>query len=176
MQASETLVDGINAYYGVCIVGRYLFLSACAVAVLHLAGLTSAEALASVSGFLAANQTLFLGGGLLGALALICASLLFEGIGFFNILYVMAKAVNGVAQVLLCAMGVASLVFWFDLGVNLWLEGGKTLAIILYAWLYGAAFSLRVFDFNYPVKDILLSYSALPFFCIALFWLSGFIL
>jgi hypothetical protein len=156
--------------------GRYLFLSACAVAVFHLAGLTSAEGLASVVSFLAAHQALLLGGGLLGALALVCASLLFGGIGFFNILYVMAKAVNGLVQLVLCAMSVASLVLWFDLGVNLWVEGGGPLALVLYAWLYGAAFSLRVFDFNYPVKEVLFSYTVLPFACMALFWLSGFIL
>ena len=156
--------------------GRYFFLSGCAVAGLHLAGLTPAEVMASVVGFLAAHQTPFLAGGLLGALALVCASLLFGGIGFFNILYVMAKAVSGLVQISLCALSVASLVFWFDLGVNFWLDGGGTLAIVLYAWLYGSAFSLRVFDFNYPVKDILLSYSALPFVCMAVVWLSGFIL
>ena len=156
--------------------GRYFFLSGCVVAAFHLAGFTSAEVMASVVGFLAARQTLLLIGGLLGALALVCASLLFRGIGFFNILYVMAKAVNGMVQIFLCAMSLAFLFFWFDLGVNLWLEGGGTLAIVLYAWLYCAAFSLRVFDFNYPIKDILLSYSALPFVCMAVVWLSGFIL
>ncbi len=155
--------------------GRYFFISGCAVAAFHFAGLASAEVLAPVVGFLAANRTALLASGLLGVLALVCASLLFGGIGFFNILYVMAKAVYELVQLLLCAMSLAALVFWFDLGVNLWLEGGGTLAIVLYAWLYGAAFSLRVFDFNYPVKDVLLSYSALPFACLAVIWGSGLI-
>lgn len=155
--------------------GRYFFISGCAVAVFHLVGFTSGEVLAAVVGFLAANRTALLASGLVGAFALVCASLLFGGIGFFNILYVMAKAVYELVQLLLCAMVVGSLVFWFDLGANLWLEGGGTLAIVLYAWLYGAAFSLRVFDFNYPIKDVLLSYSAFPFVCLAVFWLSGLI-
>lgn len=128
-----------------------------------------------VNGFFDAHRTLFFGGGLLGALALICASLVFGGVGFFNILYIMAKAVNELAQLLLCALSVLSLVFWFDLGVNFWLEGGKAPTVVLYAWLYGAAFSLRVFDFNYPIKDFLLSYSVLPFACMLVFWLSGFV-
>ena len=153
--------------------GRYFFISGCAVAAFHFAGLTSTEALAAVVGFLAANRTALLASGLLGALALICASLLFGGIGFFNILYVMAKAVYELVQLLLCAMALAALVFWFDLGVNFWLEGGGTLAIVLYAWLYGAAFSLRVFDFNYPVRDVLVAYSALPFICMTVVWGSG---
>lgn len=155
--------------------GRYFFISGCAVAVIHLVGFTSGEVLAAVIGFLAANRTALLASGLGGAFALVCASLLFGGIGFFNILYVMAKAVYELVQLLLCALSLASLVFWFDLGVNLWLEGGGTLAIVFYAWLYGAAFSLRVFDFNYPIKDVLLSYSAFPFVCLAVFWLSGLI-
>lgn len=155
--------------------GRYFFISGCTVAVFHLVGFTSGEVLAAVVGFLAANRTALLASGLGGAFALVCASLLFGGIGFFNILYVMAKAVYELVQLLLCAMVVGSLVFWFDLGVNLWLEGGGTLVVVLYAWLYGAAFSLRVFDFNYPIKDVLLSYSALPFVCMAVFWLSGLI-
>jgi hypothetical protein len=157
--------------------GRYFFFSGCAVAVLHLAELTSSEALAQLVALLAAHQTVFLASGLLGALALVCASLLFGGIGFFNILYIMAKVVNGLAQLLLCAMSLASLLFWFDNpGVNLWLEAGGTLSVVLYAWLYGAAFSLRIFDFNYPIKDVLLSYSVLPFACMAVFWLGGFFL
>jgi len=155
--------------------GRYLFISGCLVVAFHFAGITSAEVLAAVVGFLAANRTALLSGGLLGVLALVCASLVFGGIGFFNILYIMAKAIHELVQFLLCAMALAALVFWFDLGVNFWLEGGQTLAIVLYAWLYGAAFSLRVFDFNYPVRDALLAYSALPFVCMAVFWGSGLI-
>jgi len=153
--------------------GRYLFISGCAVAAFHLLGFTAGEVLEALVGFLAANRTMLLASGLLGAFALVCASLLFGGIGFFNILYVMAKAVHELVQLLLCAMAVASLVFWFDLGANLWLESGGVLAIVLYAWLYGAAFSLRVFDFNYPIKDVLLSYSALPVVFFALVWGCG---
>ena len=155
--------------------GRYFFISGCAVAALHLLGFTSGEVLAAVLDFLAVNRTALLASGLLGAFALVCASLLFGGVGFFNILYMMAKAVYELVQLLLCAVAVASLVFWLDLGVNFWLEGGGTLAIVLYAWLYGAAFSLRVFDFNYPIKDVLLSYSALPFVFLAAVWGSGWI-
>ncbi|MFA6499244.1 MAG: hypothetical protein WC256_01605 [Desulfurivibrionaceae bacterium] len=156
--------------------GRYFFLSGCTVAALHLAGFTSAEVMAAVVGFLAANRTVLLASGLLGALALVCASLFFGGIGFFNILYLMAKAVYELVQLLLCAMVVAFFVFWFDLGVNLWLEGGGALVIVLYAWFYGAAFSLRVFDFNYPIKEVLLSYSVFPFVCLAVAWISPLVL
>jgi len=152
--------------------GRYFVISGCAVAAYYLGGFTSAEVLASVVGFLTVNRSVLLTAGLLGVLALICASLLFGGIGFFNILYVMAKAVYESVQFFLCAMSLATLIFWFDLGVNFWLEGGETLAFLLYVWLYGAAFSLRVFDFNYPVRDALLSFSALPFVCMAVFWVS----
>ena len=155
---------------------RYFFISGCAVAAFHLVGITSGEVLAPMLGFLAVNRVALLASGLLGALALVCASLLFGGLGFFNILYVMAKAVYELAQLLLSAMAVASLVFWFDLGANLWLEGGGTMAIVLYIWLYGAAFSLRLFDFNHPIKDVLLSYSALPFVCLAVAWVSPLVL
>ena len=156
--------------------GRYFFFSGCAVAAVHLAGFTSAEVLTAVLSFRAANRTELLASGLLGALALVCVSFFFGGIGFFNMLYLMAKAMYELVQLLLCAMSVASLVFWFDLGVNFWLEGGETLAIVLYAWLYGAAFSLRVFDFNYPVREALLVYSGIPFVCLAVFWVSSLVL
>ncbi|MBA3004829.1 MAG: hypothetical protein FP813_13440 [Desulfurivibrio sp.] len=150
--------------------GRYFFISGCAVAALHLAGVTPAGVLDPMVSLLGANRTALLAGGLLGALALVCASLLFGGIGFFNILYVMAKGVYELVQLLLCAMILVALVFWFDLGINFWQEGGGPLTIVLYAWLYGAAFSLRVFDFNYPVRDALISLSALPFVCMMIFW------
>jgi hypothetical protein len=155
--------------------GRYFFFAGCTIAAFHVAGVTSAEALAAVFGFLAANRTALLASGLFGALALVCASLFFGGIGFFNILYLMAKAVFELVQLLLCAMTLAALVFWFDLGVDFWQDGGGPLAIVLYVWLYGAAFSLRVFDFNYPVREALLAYSALPFLCMVVVWGSGLI-
>lgn len=155
---------------------RYLLTAGCVVVAFHFGGLTSAEVLAWMVDFLSANRTALTASGLIGVLALCSGSLLFGGIGFFNILYVMAKASYELVQLLLCAMALVSLVFWFDLGVNIWLEGGGTLAMMLYVWLYGAAFSLRVFDFNYPLKDVLFSYSVLPFVCLAVIWISGLIL
>lgn len=153
--------------------GQYFFISGCVAVVLHLVGFTSAEVLVPALDFIAANRTVLLASGLLGVFALVCASLLFGGVGFFNILYVMAKAAFELVKLLFCAMSVAALIFWFDLGGDFWLEGGGVLAIVLYAWLYGAAVSLRIFDFNYPVKDALLFYSALPFVCMAVVWASG---
>lgn len=155
--------------------GRYVFISGCVIAAFYIAGVTSAEALAAVSGFLADNRTPLLASGLIGALALVCASLIFGGIGFFNVLYLMAKAVYELVQFLLCIMALATMVFWFDLGVNFWFEGGGALAIVLYVWLYGAAFSLRVFDFNYPVRDALLAFSVLPFACMVVIMASSLI-
>lgn len=150
--------------------GRYFFICGCAFAVLHFAGVTSAGVLDPMVALLGANRTALLAGGLLGVLALVCASLLFGGIGFFNILYVMARGIFELVQLLLCTMTLAALVFWFDLGINFWQEGGGPLAIVLYAWFYGAAFSLRVFDFNFPVRNVLISFSALPFVCMMVFW------
>lgn len=151
------------------------FISGSVFAALLLAGYTSAEVLASTLDFLAAKRTMLLASGLLGVIALVCTSLLFRGIGFFSILYVMAKAVYKLAQLLLCAVSLAALVFWFNLGVNLWVEGGGPLTIVLLVWLYGAALCLRLFDFNYPIKDVLFSYSVLPFACLALIWAGDFI-
>lgn len=153
--------------------GRYFFISGCAVAALHFAGVTSAGVLDPMIALLGANRIALLAGGLLGALALVCASVLFSGIGFFNILYVLAKGFFELVQLLLCAMTVAALVFWFDLGINFWQEGGGPITIVLYAWLYCAAISLRVFDFNYPIRDTLISFTALPFVCMIVFWGSA---
>ncbi|MFA7382457.1 MAG: hypothetical protein WC001_03330 [Desulfurivibrionaceae bacterium] len=149
---------------------QYFFISGSVFAAIFLAGFTCAELLASWRGFFAANRSMLLASSLLGVIALICTSLLLSGIGFFNILNVMAKAVYKLAQLLLCALSLAALVFWYDPGVNLWLEGGGVLAILLLVWLYGAAFCLRMFDFNYPVSDVLLYYSVLPFVCMAVMW------
>ena len=156
--------------------GRYLIISGCAAVAFHSAGITSAEVYESLMALLAANRTELVGGGLLGILALGCASLLFSGIGFFNILYVMAKAVFELIQLLFCAICLAALIFWFDLGVDFWLEGGEILTFMLYVWLYGAAFCLRVFDFNYPVRDTLIAYSALPMICLVLIRSSSLVL
>jgi hypothetical protein len=151
---------------------RYFFISCCGVVLLYFAGISSADVHAAAVGFLAANAKPLYGGGLIGALALACASLLFNRIGFFNILYVMAKAAYELVKLLLCAMSLAALFFWFDLRSNFWLEEGRVLAIVLYAWLFGAAFCLRMFDFNYPVRDTLLSYSALPLVFLIMVWVS----
>lgn len=155
--------------------GRYFLFSGCVFAAFFLAGLTSAELLAPLLDFLAAKRTALMASGLFGVIAMLCASLLFRGIGFFNVLYVMAKAVYKLAQLFLCAMSLAALLFWFNLGVNLWLGGGGTLTIVLLGWLYGAALCLRLFDFNYPVREVLFSYSFLPFACLALIWIGDFI-
>ncbi|OGQ87405.1 MAG: hypothetical protein A2512_01580 [Deltaproteobacteria bacterium RIFOXYD12_FULL_56_24] len=154
---------------------QYFFISGSVFAALLIAGYTSAEVLASALDFFAAKRTALLASGLLGVIALVGASLLFRGIGFFNILYVMAKAVYKLAQLLLCAMSLAALGFWFDLGANIWLEGGGVLAFVLLVWLYGAALCLRLFDFNYPVGEVLFSYSVLPFACIVVIWAGSFI-
>lgn len=151
---------------------RYFLIAGCAVVAFHFGGLTSGEVLAWMVDFLSANRAVLTASGLIGVLALCGGSLLFGGIGFFNILYVVAKASYELVQLLLCTMALVALVFWFDLGVNIWVEGGGTLAMMLYVWLYGAAFCLRVFDFNYPLKDILFTYTVLPFVCLAVIWLS----
>lgn len=156
--------------------GRYFFISGCAFAAFHVAGGTSAEVLDPLVGFLSANRTSLLASGLLGLLFFVCASLLFAGIGFANFLYLMAKAVYELVKLLLCAMSLASLIFWFGLGINLWLEGGGGVAVVLYAWLFGAAFCLRVFDFNYPVRETLGSYSALPVICLMVITISTLVL
>jgi uncharacterized membrane protein YdcZ (DUF606 family) len=151
---------------------RYFFISCCGVVLLYFAGITSTEVHTATVDFLAANEKLLFGGGLLGALVLAGASLLFNRIGFFNILYVMAKAALELVKLLLCALSLGALFFWFDLRTNFWLEDGRVLAIVLYAWLFGAAFCLRMFDFNYPVRETLLSYSALPLVFLTMVWVS----
>ena len=150
--------------------GRYFFIAVCAVVTLHFTGVTSTEVITPLLGFLAAHRTVILGGGLFGAFALVCAALIFNGVGLFAIFHLMAKAVYELVQFLLCATCLAALIFWFDLGGYFWLEGGGALVIVLYFLLYGAAFSLLAFDFNYPIKDTLFSYSVLPLVCIAVIW------
>lgn len=155
--------------------GRYLFISGSAAIVFYFAGLTCADAFAQVAGFLTANRNELLWGGLLGLLALIVASLLLNRIGFFNILYLLVKAVYELIQLFLCVVSMASLIVWFDLGINIWLEGGAPLVIVLYLWLYGSAYCLHIFDFNYPVRETLLSYTELSFVCLAVIWASSLI-
>lgn len=101
-----------------------------------------------------ANRWALLVAGLLGAAALPVVSLACRGIGYYSLMFTMDKLFLSLGRFLVCLLAVGAIIFWFDSGVNLWSLLGIT-TLLPFAALGSAAFSLYLFDFNYPLKDVL---------------------
>lgn len=95
-----------------------------------------------------------LGIGLLTALALPGITLVCNGLGFYTLMYSLAKLFFWLSSFLICLVSLVAVLFWLDLGVNLWGVLGK-MALLPFFLAAGGAFSLHVADFNYPVKEAL---------------------
>jgi|GEM_PF-1356706 len=146
---------------------RNLFICAGLLLFLYFAGPGLNETRDLLQGFLAGRREAITMGGLPGALGLVFLSLLFRKLGYFSVLYLLARLVNELCKLLLVALAISALIAGFAFGLNLWLEAGW-LVSALYAWFYGSAFSLWLFDFNYPLKKDLLIYTILPLACLIL--------
>ncbi|MGV1099111.1 hypothetical protein ACUUL3_06815 [Thiovibrio sp. JS02] len=149
---------------------NYFTFSAFIYLFLHLAGFSSADLHDTLVGYLAANRIFFMGSGLLTGLGFVGFSFVFSSIGSFTLMFAVARIFYELAKVLICAMVLGAVIFWLDIDVNFWLEGGMPLVVVLYAWLYGAAFSMQRIDFNYPVRQTLLRYSSLIVICLGVMY------
>ncbi|MDF1614134.1 hypothetical protein [Desulfurivibrio dismutans] len=95
-----------------------------------------------------------LGIGTVVALALPGITRAFEGFGWYSLMYSLAKLFFSLSTFLICLVSLAAVLFWFDLGVDVWSLLGLP-ALLPFIIASSAAFSLHIADFNYPVKEAL---------------------
>lgn len=109
----------------------------------------------------------------LGAMALPLVSLFFRGIGSYSLMHLLDRFCFWLGQLLVTLVSFAAVIFWFEAKVNLWgLLGPVASAPFLV--LASAAFSLKLFDFNYPLKETLISNLSLPVLSLLIIWGSRF--
>lgn len=155
--------------------GRYLLSFGFLLLAVHLAGVETVDIHGAFAGYLAGHRIALLSGGVLAGLGLIGTALFFGMMGLFNLMFSMARLFHELTKALLCGTVLLALLFWFALKVDFLLADAGILLIVLYLWLYGTAFALRVFDFNYPIRDGLVAYTSLPLFCLLLIRISSMI-
>lgn len=137
---------------------------------LHLAGISLGELFGIVVEAVDASRATVMAWGVLGAIAMAGGMLLLGQIGLFSLAFVVARIWLEAAKLLVCTMAVASVVLWLGFGIHFWLAGGTPLMAILYVWLFCGVACLRLIDFNYPVRTVLVDYSVLSVVCLALVW------
>ena len=111
--------------------------------------------------FFSEYQTTFLTGGTIGAIALILSSYMFENFGLYKISYAFSKILVRVSQFLIMFLSLLNMAFYATLGANLMRNNGYFMLFVLYAILGASCMSLRIIDFNYHTKNVLVPVSVL---------------
>lgn len=130
---------------------------------------------ASLIDFVTVRQTAILAWGLLGAALLIAGSYLCSFLGMYLLMYLLAKVFFELSQLAICMASVFSLIIWFAIQRNVWLDAAAVTYVLLYAFLGASALSLYIFDFNYPLKDKVAGHAVLPIIATMLTGLAMFI-
>jgi hypothetical protein len=110
--------------------------------------------------FFSKYQTTFLAGGTIGAIALILSSYMFENFGLYKISYAFSKILVRVSQFFIMFLSLLNMAFYATLGTNLMRNNGYFMLFVLYAILGASCMSLRIIDFNYHTKNVLVPISA----------------
>ncbi|MEW6595111.1 MAG: hypothetical protein AB1413_09605 [Thermodesulfobacteriota bacterium] len=123
----------------------------------------------AVTSFVAARATALLVYAGLSAVTLPFVSLLFRGLGSYAVMYLLDRFCFWLGQFLVALLSAAAVIFWFETGVNLWGGLGATVALPFLV-LASAAISLKLFDFNYPLKERLMGSLWLPVASLLIIW------
>lgn len=126
-----------------------------------------------LAAFVAAHSTTVLMYGGFGAVALPVISLLCRALGGYAMMYLLDKCSLWLTQLLVALISFAAVVFWFETGVNLWAMFGP-LGLLPFLLLVSAAASLKLFDFNYPIKETLTTSLCLAGLSWLIIWSSHF--
>jgi len=137
---------------------------------MHFGGVSSRDMYDPLVQTLESGSRSYLGGGLLAVVGFVALSFVLSAIGSYSVMFAVGKIFQEFTKLLICLVALAVIIFWVSLGENLWFAGGGVLPVVLYSWLYGGAFSLRKFDFNYPVMDSLFRYTILFVLSVVLIW------
>lgn len=107
------------------------------------------------------------------AVALPVVSLFFRGLGSYSVMYLLDKFCFWLGQFLVAVVSLVAVIFWFEAEANLWSLLGAV-AALPFLMLVSAAFSLKLFDFNYPLKETLINSLGLPVLSFLIIWGSRF--
>jgi len=122
--------------------------------------------------FFGTSQTLFLTTGIMGALGLLISASMFESFGLYKITYGLSKILSIVCQFLITFLAIINIVFFSVLGSNLMRDGGYVLLLSLALILGASSWSVRINDFNYHTKNVVLPVSMLALMSVILVELS----
>lgn len=121
-----------------------------------------------IGDFFSNYKAVFLFGGTIGAIALILSSYMFESFGLYKISYGLSKILVRVSQFLIMFLALVNMVFYVAIGENLMRNNGYFMLFVLYAILGASCMSLRIIDFNYHTRNVLLPISVLTCLSIVL--------
>lgn len=105
---------------------------------------------------IARKQLLFLSIGIVGSIALLASAVLFETLGLYKITYGLSLILVRVSQFLITFLALLNVAFYVSLGNNLLHDNGYLAVFLLSVILGASCWSIRVIDFNYPVKNTIL--------------------
>lgn len=135
-----------------------------------LAGVINEEIYSFFIQYSNSQEYMYIGSGLILSIALIILSIVFSAVGSFRLVYAMSKVVLEVSQFLVSLLSLFALALYFHFDFILWVDLARMIAIVPFLLLGAAAFSIRIFDFNYPVRNTLVGHFSLAVFsCFAIF-------
>ncbi len=95
----------------------------------------------------------FYGFGLLSGVGLICLANLCSFLGWYTFMYVVCRLALAASQLFIAFICFATLFFVLTIRMNLWIPCGVVFVYLATVWLSASCLSLRIFDFNYPVRQ-----------------------
>ena len=111
--------------------------------------------------FFTEYKTAFLAGGTIGAIVLVLSSYMFENFGLYKISYGFSKIFVRVSQFLIMFITLLNMLFYLAIGTNLMRDNGYYMLFVLFAILGASCMSLRITDFNYSTRNVIVPISAL---------------
>ena len=118
--------------------------------------------------FITSNQTSILATSIVGSIALLCTSFMFENFGLYKIIYVVSKILVRICQFIITFLAIVNIVFYAALNNNLMHDNGYLLLFSV-AIVFGAScWVLRIIDFNYHTQNAVLPVGLLALMSIIL--------
>lgn len=113
--------------------------------------------------------------GVAGSVAIVLLSLIFRGFGWYTVMFVLSKCFFWLSQFCVTLFSVAAVVFWLDFQKNLWWDLGLLVGSIPFLALFASGYSLKQFDFNYPITRAFEASMALPILSVLIIFISAYL-
>jgi hypothetical protein len=109
--------------------------------------------------FIVKSQAFFITAGILGSSLLLLSSTMFESFGFYKITYGLSKILARTSQFLINFLTIINIIFYAALGNNLMQDKGYGLLFSFALILGSSCWTLRIIDFNHPIKNVVIPVS-----------------